>query len=142
MPVFSDISQQRLETCHPDLQKVAVRAIELFDFSVLHGHRGKELQNKLYEQGASTLRWPESKHNKKPAEAIDIAPYPIDWGDNPDDPKHAIAIGRFYYLAGVMEAVSTHLGVTLRWGGDWDDDNDFFDQEFNDLVHFELQDTT
>jgi peptidoglycan L-alanyl-D-glutamate endopeptidase CwlK len=26
----------------------------------------------------------------------------------------------------------------IRWGGDWDMDNDLSDNTFNDLVHFEL----
>jgi peptidoglycan L-alanyl-D-glutamate endopeptidase CwlK len=26
----------------------------------------------------------------------------------------------------------------IRWGGDWDGDQDFRDQTFDDLAHFEL----
>lgn len=138
MAEFGTTSTRNLRTCHPDLQKVARKGITLYDFSVLYGHRGQQLQNQLFAQGASELSWPESKHNRTPSEAMDLAPWPIDWGEDPDDPKRVIAIGRFYYLAGIIHAVSEQLGITLRWGGDWDSDGDFFDQTFNDLVHYEL----
>jgi hypothetical protein len=31
------------------------------------------------------------------------------------------------------------MGIGLRWGGDWDSDKDFSDQNFDDLVHWELK---
>ena len=30
------------------------------------------------------------------------------------------------------------MNIKLRWGGDWNDNKDFSDQTFDDLVHFEL----
>jgi len=30
------------------------------------------------------------------------------------------------------------MGVTLRWGGDWDRDTEVQDNSFDDLVHFEI----
>lgn len=138
MPAFSTQSQQKLQTCHLALQQVARKAIRLYDFTVLHGHRGEALQNRLFSEGKSTLRWPESKHNKTPSQAVDIAPYPIDWGESPDDAARQVAVGRFYYQAGLVFGIAADLGIALRWGGDWDRDQDFYDQKFNDLVHFEL----
>ena len=35
---------------------------------------------------------------------------------------------------------AVELGIRLRWGGDWDGDNELRDQTFNDLVHFEVID--
>jgi len=104
------------------------------DFSVLEGHRDKETQNRYYEKGTSKIKWPDGKHNKLPSRAMDLAPYPIDWSNRPK------AIARFYLLAGVILAVADELGIGLRWGGDWDGDWDLFDQEFDDLGHFELRD--
>lgn len=128
MPSFSNLSKQRLSTCHPNLQMLANKAIKIYDFSVLAGHRDKETQNKYYEEGKSKLKWPNSKHNLSPSHAIDVAPYPIDWQDHQ----------RFYYLAGVFMGLAYEAGIDLRWGGDWDRDTEFDDQTFNDLPHFEL----
>ena len=44
----------------------------------------------------------------------------------------------FYFLAGIIKAIANKRNIKIRWGGDWDDDNDFKDQHFNDLGHFEL----
>jgi peptidoglycan L-alanyl-D-glutamate endopeptidase CwlK len=73
-----------------------------------------------------------SKHNSKPSLAVDIAPYPIDWADDE----------RFYFLAGIIKAASHQVGVKVRWGGDWDSDDDFHDQTFMDLGHFEIRGDT
>jgi len=128
MPKFSQSSRNRLDTAHPYLQLVCNEVIKIFDFTVLEGHRGKKEQNDYYKRGLSKLQYPGSKHNKKPAEAVDIAPYPVDWAD----------IERFYYLAGHMKGVAHKIGVGLRWGGDWDTDTEVDDEEFKDLIHFEL----
>ena len=34
--------------------------------------------------------------------------------------------------------VADMLGVSIRWGGDWDKDYDEKDERFRDLPHFEL----
>jgi peptidoglycan L-alanyl-D-glutamate endopeptidase CwlK len=98
------------------------------DFSVLEGHRDAERQADLFHRGLSKLQWPNSKHNREPSEAIDIAPWPIDWRDTQ----------RFYHLAGIVRTIAGEHEITLRWGGDWDSDFDLRDQNFMDLAHFEL----
>lgn len=136
MPEFSQSSERALQTCHPALRKVCRRVIRTFDFTVIEGHRGKERQNRLVEEGRSKVEWPNSKHNEKPSLAVDLAPYPIDWE----------ARGRFQVLAGhVMMAFHQLQGggviapaFALRWGGDWDRDDVLDDQLFDDLPHFEL----
>jgi len=55
--------------------------VKRFDITVLCGHRGEAEQNAAYAAGNSKLKWPKSKHNKVPSEAVDIVPYPIDWED-------------------------------------------------------------
>ena len=128
MPKFSHISKKKVETCHPLLQEVINEAINRFDFTVLWGHRAKATQNKFYQKGTSTKAWPDSKHNVWPSEAIDIAPYPIDWQDE----------RRFTFLAGIILGIAYMKRIPMRWGGDWDRDTEVKDNKFNDLGHFEL----
>jgi len=105
------------------------------DVSIVEGVRSKERQNKFYKNGKSRLKWPLGKHNVvEPNDlslAVDAAPFirgAISW-----DARHCI------YLAGVVCGVGAHMGVRIRWGGDWDMDGEAMtDQDFQDLVHFEL----
>ena len=60
--------------------------------------------------------------------AVDVAPYPIAWDDRE----------RQTLFAGYVLATAKALGVELRWGGDWDGDTEVRDNQFDDLVHFEL----
>lgn len=130
MPSLSKQSLDKLSTCHPDIQRVIKEAIKLYDFTVLEGVRTLETQKKYVAEGKSkTLN---SKHLKQTdgySHAIDLAPYPINWEDSK----------RFFYMAGVIMAVASQMGVSLRWGHDWDGDTDFSDQTFNDSPHFELK---
>jgi len=128
MPKFSEASKKKLLTCAEPLQIICNEAIEIFDFTVLEGQRSEARQAAMYEQGLSKLLWPNSKHNKEPSMAIDVAPYPIDWNNEE----------RFYLLAGIFFAIAKRHNIKLRWGGDWDRDWQFNDQTFNDLPHFEL----
>lgn len=129
MPKFSEASKRELASCHPDLQRVLNEAIKHIDFTVLEGHRGEEEQNAAHAAGRSKLKFPQSNHNLKPSQAVDIAPYPIDWQD----------WRRFDFLAGYVKGIASQMGVELRWGGDWDSDNEMADQTFHDLPHFELR---
>ena len=133
MPYFGSSSMERLKTCHPDLQRIMLEAIKHIDFTVVCGHRDKEEQQAAYREGRSQLDWPHSKHNKMPSLAVDLAPYyptkpNIRWDD------HA----GFIYLAGMIKGIAAVLGFKIRWGGDWDQDNDQKDERFRDLPHFEL----
>ena len=127
MPRFSARSASRLAECHKDLQRVMNAAIQEVDFTVLCGHRGKAEQDAAVAAGNSKLRWPKSKHNKKPSLAVDVAPWPIDWNNR----------ARFKALAKVILAEAAALGISLRWGGDWNSDGD--DSDGWDLPHFELR---
>jgi len=129
MAKFGKSSRKRLKTCDEKLQMLFNEVIKAFDCSILVGHRGEDDQNKAYAEGNSQLRWPKGKHNKKPSIAVDVAPYPIDWEDRE----------RFSYFAGFVKGVAWRLNIPIRWGGDWDGDNDLSDNNFDDLVHFELK---
>ncbi|AAW86512.1 L-alanyl-D-glutamate peptidase [Aliivibrio fischeri ES114] len=128
MNKFSKTSAARLATCHPDLIKVFTRVLELCDCSILCGHRTEEEQNTAFAEGKSQVKYPNGKHNTLPSRAVDVAPYPIDWNDRE----------RFSYFAGLVVGVGVSMGVAIRWGGDWDKDNELKDNNFDDLVHFEL----
>ena len=112
--------------------------IKQFDFTVLEGHRGQEAQDRAYAKHLSQVRWPFGRHNSSPSAAVDIAPYPIDWGDGATPEKAEAARQRFCYLAGWVMATAKALGIPLRWGGDWDGDRDTRDERFRDLGHFEI----
>lgn len=128
MPKFGNASKSRLAECDPRLQEICHEVIKFYDFTVLCGHRGEEEQNKLFKDGQSKLKFPNSKHNKNPSLAVDIAPWPIDWNDH----------RRFHLLSGMMFSVANAKGITLRWGGDWNRNWDLNDQSFYDLPHFEI----
>ena len=138
MPVFGDASKAKLDTCHHDLIVVMNHAITYGpDFSVLCGHRSVKEQQKAFAQGR-TEPGPiitqvdgvdiVGKHNLVISEAVDIAPYPIDWNNT----------SRFMILGGYVLGIAQGLGINLRWGGDWDGDYDNKDERFSDLTHFEL----
>jgi len=128
MNKFSRQSQEKLLECDPDLQEVFTHVLSIMDCRIIEGFRGEEKQNEYFHAGMSKVKYPDGKHNRKPSQAIDVAPYPIDWDDKE----------RFYYFAGIVKGVAVSLGIKIRWGGDWDGDTDLHDQKFMDLVHFEL----
>lgn len=123
---FSKRSIERLETCHPDLQRVARRALELspYDFGITEGVRTVERQNDLVKQGASTTM--HSRHIANAdgvSEALDIAVY-IESG----------LTWKIEYYRKVAQAFFTaaiELGVQIEWGGLW--------QTFVDGPHFQLK---
>ena len=44
------------------------------------------------------------------------------------------------YLAGVLQTIGNIRSTKIRWGGNWDGDVEIItDQDFDDLVHFELK---
>ena len=132
-PLFSDLSIERLNTCHPFLHSLFSEVIEHYDCTIICGHRGEEDQNVAFVAGNSKVSWPNSKHNLDPSRAVDVAPWykespHIRWEDK----------RKFYYFGGLVKGVAMNLGFDIRWGGDWDSDTDLDDQSFNDLVHFEI----
>lgn len=128
MPKFGALSEERLRTCDPRLQILFREVVHQYDCAVLVGHRGKEEQNKAVREGNSKVFWPNGRHNSKPSMAVDVAPYPIDWKNEK----------RFYHFAGYVQGKASEMSIKIRFGGDWDRDFDLDDQDFMDLVHFEL----
>lgn len=141
MPAFSKKSLGMLQQCHPDLQKVMMEAIKIIDFSVTEGARTIEKQREYYKAGKSKTM--NSKHlpkyfNEYKREyscAIDVCPWPVDYGDRE----------RFCLLAGIVLGIAKLMkdkGLiksTIRWGGDWNQNNITKDESFVDMPHFECQ---
>ncbi|MBN9219533.1 MAG: hypothetical protein J0I79_16430 [Mesorhizobium sp.] len=127
---FGPISEARLKDLHPDLVRVYRRAMswQLLDFMILETVRTQAAANDNAAKGTGIKS---SKHLRQPdgfAHACDAVPYPVDWKDTK----------RFDFLAGVIAAAAKVEDVAVRWGGNWDGDNDFHDNSLEDLPHFEL----
>lgn len=129
MPNFGTQSRRNLEGVHPDLVRLFEEVVKHFDCMVLEGYRDADRQEKLYKEGHSRVHYPNSKHNSNPSRAVDVAPYPVNWQD----------VSRFYYFGGFVKGVALGLGISIKWGGDWNSDTEVRDQRFNDLPHFELR---
>ncbi|MBA7559898.1 hypothetical protein ES708_01516 [subsurface metagenome] len=154
MPKYSKRSKDRLNTAHSYLRAVFNVVIQVFDNTIICGHRIRAKQNAAFEGGKSKVKWPDGKHNKLPSDAVDSAPYNpedrrINWPDpavgavikkaHPDAGKYITVLCRWYHYGGFVLGVAFALGIKLRWGGDWDGDTILDDQKFNDLPHFELK---
>ncbi|MBW2635997.1 MAG: M15 family peptidase [Deltaproteobacteria bacterium] len=133
MPSHGRTSKRRLDGCSDPVKRVMTEVVKTFDNSILTGIRDKEEQEAAFNSvpQASKKHWPDSVHNvEEPgdlSDAVDAAPYPIDWEDRE----------RFHYFAGYVLATARAMGYVFRWGGDWDRDTEVNDNEFDDLVHFE-----
>ena len=156
MPFFSRISRTRKEQGTFGVQLVMDTAIQYWDFSVICVHRGKDEQDEAFSGGVSTKEWPNSRHNKIPSSAMDLAPYypevpkgGIDWrtdaalmvaikrGDMREIKSILENIKRWMAFSGFIRGVGVGKGVILRSGSDWDSDQRFNDHKLIDLPHFE-----
>ena len=122
---FGTTSARRLATLVQPLRLVLIRALDygVMDFSIISARRTASEQARLYAQGRTEpgpiVTWTlNSRHLS--GEAVDIAPYPIDWEDE----------GRFHELAGIIKVAAKQEGVELDWG---------YDLWGKDMPHFELR---
>ena len=129
MPRFGKRSKERLATCDTRLQEVFNEVIKYVDCSILEGHRDKERLNQLYIEGKTKVKYPNGRHNSSPSNAVDVTPYPVDWADRE----------RQTLFAGFVIGIARSMGITLRWGGDWDMDFQVMDNRFDDFPHFEVK---
>ena len=153
-------SLARLATAHELLQHLMKRVGVHFPNTILEGERTEEQQAKNVAKGVSKTM--NSKHVRKPAEAVNAAPDPLEWpqagklkariervtGQLTDDQKAEVLtlvgeytkdVARWYYFGGFVLGTAEELGIDIRWGGDWDGDRDLDDQSFDDLDHFEIR---
>jgi|TARA_R100001594_G_scaffold30163_1_gene56326 hypothetical protein len=131
MPKLGKRSKSRLQGVDSKLVNVLNEVCKYFDITVIEGLRSQERQNELVAQGKSKTKF--GKHVE--GKAVDIAPYPIDWNARDD----------FHYLGGFVLGIASQMGINVRWGGDWSDSSlsqnrrTTKDNNFDDLVHFELK---
>lgn len=134
MPTFSTKSLDKLKTCHPELIFLMNRVIRDYDCTILCGIRSDSEQQALYDAGKSKLKAGESKHNRSPSLAVDVAPYfnkspHIDWSKE--------AISDFAFMCGFITATAIRLGIKIRLGCKWDHSK-IRDNSFKDYAHIEL----
>jgi hypothetical protein len=104
------------------------------DVIITEGVRTKERQEQLFAQGRTTpgpkVTWTlNSKHIT--GDAVDVCPYvdgKINWNDT---------IG-FVTLGKAMLSAAKELGVSIRWGYDWDGDGTLMEKGESDGPHFEV----
>lgn len=130
---FGRTSKSRLMSVCQDLQLIAQEALAvgIIDFSITEGHRNKAKQNRYFDLDKSKVKWPDGKHNKIPSEAIDAVPWI----------NRKLSYNKLHccVLAGIILTCAKKFGIEIRWGGNWDMDNEpITDQDFLDLVHFEI----
>lgn len=110
MNVFSRRSEQRLASCHPKLQVLMRAVLEVYDISVLCGHRTKEIQNSYYRSGTSKVKWPNSRHNSTPSMATDIVPWPFCGWNNLEE---------FKKLSEIVKEKAKELEIKIKCGVDF-----------------------
>lgn len=121
MPSFGKTSTKRLQECHPDLILLFNIVIMITDCTIICGHRTEEEQQKAFDNGNSTVQFPNSRHNSEPAMAIDVAPWPLDWND----------IEGFKELSKTVKDCAELLNIDIQCGGDW--------INFKDYPHYQLK---
>jgi peptidoglycan L-alanyl-D-glutamate endopeptidase CwlK len=119
-------SRANLSTCDPILQTVFEEVDREVPLKVIEGYRSPERQKQLFDEGRSKVQV--SKHQTTPSDAVDVAPLPVNWQNKQ----------KFYYLAAFVVCLAKTKGYKIRWGGNWDGDQDLDDQTFMDLVHYEV----
>lgn len=136
---LSNRSLNSLTGVHPDLVVVVKKAIKITkqDFVVLEGLRTQARQDELWAQGRTkpgpVVTWVKDVsshgvHEDGFGHAVDICPYPVDWQD----------LKKFDAISEAMFAAAKEVGVTLRWGADWDMDGFPREKGESDSPHFEL----
>lgn len=104
---------------------------ECADISLIEGYRNEHNQNAAVANGRSTLLWPKGKHNSLPSKAVDFQPYPM--------PRRKEKLwASLAYIASYIISDARKDGVTIRWGGDCNQNGNLTDQNFDDLFHLEV----
>jgi peptidoglycan L-alanyl-D-glutamate endopeptidase CwlK len=117
---FGKRSKDQLATVHPDLRKVAERAIQLspYDFIVTEGKRTLAKQKEYVRKGASKTM--KSRHLT--GNALDYVGY----FDGRVTYKYDIMVA----ISKAFKAAAKELSIPIVWGGDW--------KSFVDTPHVEL----
>lgn len=130
MARFGRASTEKRNTCGQRLQEILNEAIKHVDFSIVWGHRDMAEQNRAFNDGNSRNRWPTSRHNKYPAQAFDIVPYPD---------GYEASYESFFELATYILAAASARGIAIEWGGHWKNYTGKGEND-RDWAHFEIRD--
>ena len=131
--MFNERTKINLKDVRPELVELWTAVNKIYKITCIEGKRSAARQAELLRTGKSKRL--DGKHTTEPlSEATDVVPTDFNW----NKPNSFNEIRKCYFLAGIVKAVALDLGFTIRYGGDWDGDNDFSDQTFNDLVHYEI----
>lgn len=154
---FSKSSLERIKSIHPNLIKLANRALDIAglmgkDFSVIEGHRSEMRQQELFEAGFSTTM--DSKHRYLPSLALDFLPWHSKEGSisgnslqvthlaekygHTYEMMQGLAMAEFQIIAMCFIQAASELDIPITWGGDWNRDSSTFDTKFQDWGHIEL----
>jgi peptidoglycan L-alanyl-D-glutamate endopeptidase CwlK len=143
MPKFGLKSEGNLTQVHPHLVQVFRRVIEFFDHSILGGVRSVEQQRKNVAAGLSqTMNSMHLPQSDGLSHAIDAAPYPQHWDDELNTKSRRVYTpweAQLFYFAGVVVGYGHAMGVKIRYGGDFNRNNNVMDSKFEDLDHFEYE---
>jgi peptidoglycan L-alanyl-D-glutamate endopeptidase CwlK len=141
MPELEALSNERLKGVNPKLVDVVKQAATAspFPIRVTEGLRSAARQNQLYAQGRTKpgkiVTWTRnSKHMMQSdgtGHAVDLAPLidgAIPWSDKT----------RFRLISDLMQAAAEDVGITVRWGADWNRNGVPWQRGEYDGPHFEI----
>lgn len=132
MNKFGPLSTSRLIGVTPNLIRLAKAGLDDFDIVVVCGGRTLAEQVQMVQKGVSkTMNSMHLKQVDGLFHALDLIPRPtFDWNATGYD-RDLILFG------GYMLGRARELGITIRYGGDWNGDWRNSDNGFQDLDHFE-----
>lgn len=117
MPEFSQKSLNKLNTCHPDLQKLFLEVIQTTDCTIVEGYRTKYEQDKAFFNGNSQVKYPNGNHNEFPSRAVDVWPFPVPKKSDGSIDDNSPVWDNF---ARKVFEVAESLGIDVIWGGNWE----------------------
>lgn len=120
MYTLGKFSLKNLITCQPELIELITAVAHDEDIQVTCGYRGKEEQEKAFNEGTSKAHWLESPHNYNPSFAVDVVPYPQKWFDN----------DKLDRLGKIIKDKAKEMNIDIVWGGDW---------KWKDRPHYEIK---
>lgn len=142
MPKYSISSEAKLDKVHPKLVDLFRTVLLFFDHSILGGIRTLAQQKENVRLGLSqTMNSMHLPQADGLSHALDVAPFPQHWDDSLNSKaKYTPWQAQLFYFAGFVMGVAKMKGLNLRYGGDFNMNNNVMDSGFEDLDHFELKD--
>ena len=134
MPTYGKTSQQRLITCHDDLQKIFMEVIKYIDISIIEGIRTTETQQKYFNEGHSQIDGVTKKSYHQDngsglSRAVDVCPYVngLVW----DNDKYWRNLAKIVFRETQLLISQGEITHYIEWGGNW--------RNFLDYPHFEIK---